>query len=140
MGPIDLIRHPLIFTGITIPEFIRWYYWVQPSKILKKFFDYLRAFIEIFSFVFLIRTLFSPWRQIKDRYPKNGLNISAIAEAFTLNMISRTIGFLFRIITVFMGIVLVLVLLVAFATFYMLWLVFPLLFWVCLSYLFTALL
>lgn len=140
MGPLDLIRHPLIFTGITIPEFIRWYYWVQPSKILKQFFEYLRAFIEIFSFIFLVRTLFSPWRQITDKYPKRGLNINAIAEAFTLNMVSRTIGFLFRIVTLFMGIFFVITLLVVFAAFYVAWLVFPLLFWVCISYLFTALL
>jgi hypothetical protein len=139
MGPLDLIRHPLIFTGITVPEFLRWYFWEMPSKIMRTFFDYLRAFIEIFSFIFLVRTLFSPWRQIKDKYPERGINIAAISEAFTLNMVSRTIGFLFRIVTLFIGIAFIITLTVAFAAFYLAWLVFPLLFWVCISYLFTAL-
>jgi len=139
MGPLDLIRHPLIFTGITVPEFLRWYFWEQPSTIMRRFFDYLRAFIEIFSFIFLVRTLFSPWRQIKDKYPDRGINIAAISEAFTLNMVSRTIGFLFRIVTLFIGIAFIITLTVVFAAFYLAWLVFPLLFWVCISYLFTAL-
>ncbi|MBT5236986.1 hypothetical protein HOL63_01285 [Candidatus Peregrinibacteria bacterium] len=139
MGPLDLIRHPLIFTGITVPEFLRWYFWEQPSAIMRRFFDYLRAFIEIFSFIFLVRTLFSPWRQIKDKYPDRGINIAAISEAFTLNMVSRTIGFLFRIVTLFIGIAFIITLTVVFAAFYLAWLVFPLLFWVCISYLFTAL-
>jgi hypothetical protein len=138
MGPLDLIRHPLIFTGITLPEFIHWYFWDQPKRILTVFFEYLRALIEIFSFIFLVRTLFSPWRQITDPYQKRGFNLSQFSQTLTLNMMSRTIGFLFRSVTLFFGLAAVVILLVCFAAFYLAWLAFPILFWVGLTYVFSA--
>lgn len=140
MRVVDLIKHPLIFTGITVPEFLRWYFWAQPANILRSYFAYLRAFVEIFSFVFLVRTLFSPWRQITDPYPKRGVNLGAISQTFTLNVVSRTIGFLFRSITLIFGLIVVVALTVLFAAFYVSWLAFPILFWVCISYIFSALL
>lgn len=134
MGPLDLVRHPLIFTGITLPEFIRWYFGRQPLRILQSYVAYLRAFVEIFSFLFLLRTLFSPWRQITDGYPSQGFNIGKIAQAFTLNVVSRTIGFLFRTTTLFFGLVSVLLLTVCFGIFFMAWMAFPLMFWVGFTY------
>ncbi|MDP6562048.1 MAG: hypothetical protein QF793_03945 [Candidatus Peribacteraceae bacterium] len=138
MGPLDLIRHPLIFTGITLPEFIRWYFWEQPSRILRVYFAYLRAFVEIFSFIFLARTLFSPWRQITDPYQKRGFNLSRFSQTLTLNVVSRTIGFIFRSVTLFFGLAAVVALTVGFAAFYMAWLSFPIFFWLGLSYVVSA--
>mgnify|MGYP006865011742 CR=1 FL=1 len=138
MGPLDLIRHPLIFTGTTLPEFIRWYFWEQPSRILRLYFAYLRAFVEIFSFIFLVRTLISPWRHITDAYPKRGFNLNLFAQALTLNIVSRTIGFIFRSVTLFFGLTAVTVLTVCFAFFYMAWLSFPIVFWIGLTYIFSA--
>lgn len=139
MGPLDLIRHPLIFSGITVPEFIRWYFWKQPRSILLSYFAYLRAFVEIFSFVFLIRTLFSPWKQITATSTVKGFNLSMFAQNFTLNIVSRTIGFLFRLVTLTFGLISVVALTVVFGAFYVLWIGFPLLFWVGLGYVFTPL-
>lgn len=134
MGIFDLLRHPLIFTGITVPEFVRWYYWLQPRAILMSYFAYLRSFVEIFSFTFLFRTLFSPWKQISDGYPKKGFDIGQIAQSFTLNMVSRTIGFLFRMFTLTFGFIAVTVLTVWFGAYYLLWLCFPIVFWFGLGY------
>lgn len=139
MGPFALLRHPLIFTGITVPEFLHWYVFFVPGNILRSYMAYLRAFVEIFSFVFLVRTLFSPWRQIVDPYPSNGFNLSRMTQAFTMNTVSRTIGFLFRSITLFVGLFFVILLTCVFAMYYMLWLSFPILFWIGVSYLFSAL-
>lgn len=138
MGPLDLIRHPLIFTGITLPEFIRWYFWEQPSRILRVYLAYLRAFIEIFSFIFLVRTLISPWRQITDPYQKRGFNLGQFSQTLTLNIVSRTIGLIFRSITLFFGFGAVVLLTVCCAAFYMAWLLFPIVFWVGLTYVFSA--
>ena len=137
MGPLTFIRHPVIFSGITVPEFIRWYFWEQPRAILQSYFSYLRAFMEIFSFVFLLRTLFSPWKQITDLYPKKGFNIGQFAQTLTLNMVSRTIGFLFRVITLVFGLLAITTLTVVFGMFYVLWLTFPIVFWLGLGYVFS---
>ena len=138
MGPLDLIRHPLIFTGITLPEFVRWYFWEQPSRILRVYFAYLRAFVEIFSFIFLVRTLISPWRQITDPYPARGFNLSQFSQTLTLNIVSRTIGLIFRSVTLFFGLASVVALTIGFGFFYMAWLSFPVVFWVGLTYIFSA--
>lgn len=138
MKPLQVLRHPFVFTGITLPEFVRWYFMEQPNKILSTYFAYLRAFVEIFSFVFLLRTMFSPWKQIADVYPQKGFNLSAMSQSFTLNMVSRTIGFLIRFFTLVMGLAFIVVLTVLFGMFYMGWLTFPLLFWIGFSYVFSA--
>jgi len=82
--------------------------------------------------------MFSPWRQIADTYPSKGFNLSAMSQSFTLNMVSRTIGFLFRFITLVFGIVSVVLLTVLFGLFYMGWLTFPIMFWVGLTYIASA--
>ena len=137
MGPADLVRHPLLFLGVTLPEFIRWYFWDQPSRILRIYFRYLRAFVEIFSFRFLVRTLVAPWKQIADPYPAKGFNLNQIAQTLTLNAMSRTIGFLFRVVTLFIGLSFVVALTFCFGMFYMAWLMFPVAFWVGLVYVFS---
>lgn len=137
MGPLNLIRHPLIFSGITVPEFIRWYFWLQPRAILRAYFEYLRALVEIFSFLFLIRTLFSPWKQIADPYPERGFSFSRFSQTLTLNLVSRTIGFIFRMTTLAFGLCAVTALTVCFGLFYLLWLSFPLVFWIALGYVFS---
>ena len=128
----------MIFTGITLPEFVRWYFWEQPSRILRVYFAYLRAFVEIFSFIFLVRTLISPWRQITDPYPARGFNLSQFSQTLTLNIVSRTIGLIFRSVTLFFGLAAVVALTICFGFFYMAWLSFPVVFWVGLTYIFSA--
>ena len=134
MGPLDLIRHPLIFTGITLPEFILWYFWHQPRRIIRSYNAYRRAFVEMFSFLFLLRTLISPWRQITDTYQKRGFSLSLFSQTLTLNVLSRTIGFLFRIVTLILGIFFLLLLTACFALYFVVWLVFPVLFWIGVTY------
>lgn len=137
MGLLNLLRHPLLLTGVTVPEFIQWYFFVQPQKILRGYFAYFRAFLEIFSFVFLLRTLLAPWKQIVASNEHKGFNLSMFAQNLTLNIVSRTIGFLFRICTIVIGLASLVVLTYLFAAFLIVWLTFPLLFWVGLTYFFA---
>ena len=138
MGPIDLIRHPLIFCGITIPEFIRWYFIGEPKRIVLKYIEYFRAFWEIFSPIFLLRTLFSPWKQIKDSYPQSILHFGPWMEALTLNITTRVIGFIFRIVAFVIGLIAQILLFVGFLGFLIIWIGFPVIFWIGLTYILTA--
>ena len=135
MGPLDLLRHPLILTGITVPDFLRWYFWKRPCFIAKTYVAYLRAMVEIFSFVFLLRTLFSPWKQITSSPAKSILHFSEWGQALTLNIVSRTIGFLFRTIMLCIGTVVTLILTIVYALYFVAWLLFPILFFVGLFFL-----
>ncbi len=139
MHPLTVIRHPLIFTGISVSEFLRWYFLEIPLKILRAYMAYLRAFVEIFSFHFLLRTLVSPWKQIKGMYAVQGLNITALSEALVLGMVSRTIGFLFRIVTIALGLAATAAITILFSVLIVAWLLYPLLFWTGLTYVASAL-
>ena len=130
------VRHPLLLPSIFWGTFLSWYFWEEPKRIVKNYASYARAFEEIFSFVFLIRTLLKPWKNITDAYPQKGFNIGAIAQAFTLNMTARMIGFLFRFVTLLFGIAIQVTLLAGFLAYLLLWLFFPAIFLYGLGYLF----
>ena len=50
---------------------------------------------RFFSMLTVIRTLFSPWKQLVSHAPSSGLNIQKLVD----NMISRFVGFFIRIFT-----------------------------------------
>lgn len=85
--------------------FARWYVWEQPLWIVRRYREYATVFAEIFSFRFLLRTFFSPWKNIVDRYPAHGFQIGLIAQAFVLNCTSRLIGMIFRTVALLLGVV-----------------------------------
>ncbi|MDO8649294.1 MAG: hypothetical protein Q7R81_05945 [Candidatus Peregrinibacteria bacterium] len=122
------IVRPLMLPSIFLGTFVPWYFLEMPVRIVTNYFAYARAFIDIFSFTFLIRTLFSPWKGITDRYPSQMLRFGEVAQTFALNMVSRIIGFLFRIIAIAIGIAVEICLLLFFAAFLALWLAFPIVF------------
>jgi len=140
MTPLSVLRHPFLFTGITVPEFLHWYFLEQPAKIMRTYIGYLKAFTDIFAFLFLLKTLLAPWKQIRDVYPTKGFNIQQIAEAFILNCLSRSVGCTIRIIAIVIGFCSVALLTLLFGAYYMLWLLFPVLFWVGIAHLISVLL
>ncbi len=111
-----------------IEIFFPWYFVEAPLGIVKSYGRYAKAFLEIFSFPFLLRTLFSPWKNLTDAYPKNLLNTEAFFEALTLNCLSRVIGCIFRLVMMAMGIVVQVLCLLLFVASLLLWITFPLLF------------
>jgi hypothetical protein len=104
-----------------------WYFVRHPKRIVHLYQAYASAFAEVFSFVFLLKTLFAPWKNIKDAYPKKGFNLQAILESWSLNLTTRAIGMVIRICTMFMGLLAQVVLLVGFITYLLIWLTFPVL-------------
>lgn len=105
--------------------FLRWYFTQRPSEILHAYRAYAAAFMETFSFVFLLKTLLSPWKNIKDAYPSKGFNVGAIFETLTLNLTARVIGSVVRIIAIVVGIAMQLLLMIGFVAYAILWIIFP---------------
>jgi len=139
MQPLDLIRHPIVFVSIAFQDFLKWYFLEKPLRIVKTYWEYFAAFNEVFSFGFLLRTLFSPWKQITDKYPARGFNLGQIAQTFTLNVTTRVIGCIFRIVAFIFGMSMHLALLVGFAAFLTAWLLFPGIFMWGMNYLLQSL-
>lgn len=105
--------------------FARWYVGRAPSLILQSYILYAQAFAAMFSFVFLLKTLFAPWKSIQDSYPSKGFNLQKIFETFVFNLTARGIGFVIRVLAMIVGLLLQLLLLFLCMGYLLLWITFP---------------
>jgi hypothetical protein len=118
---------PLRLTALFFRRFVPWYFFVQPVAIVRTYIAYAAAFLEVFSFIFLLKTLVSPWKGIADTYPPNMLQLGRVAQVFTLNCTARVVGAVVRLITIVIGLVLQCALFLIFTTALLLWITFPVL-------------
>lgn len=81
-----------------VPALLLWYAWTRPYGILRGGFAYALALLESFSVVFLLKTLFSPWKNILDDSKRRSLQ--AIMEGWCLSLLSRGVGFVVRIVSI----------------------------------------
>lgn len=107
-------------------SFMQWYLFDRPGEILQMYMEYAQAFGEMFAIVFLLKTLFSPWKSIRDDYPDKGFNLTAILETWSLNATTRAIGAAIRLATIIVGILLQIALFVGFLAYLIFWIAFPL--------------
>ncbi len=109
------------------PTFRHWYAVDRPREIARNYSAYAKALAEFFAFLFLIKTLFRPWKSITDSYPTRGLDIKRMFEAFTLNIITRAIGACIRLGAIVAGLLVEILLFVGFIIYVTMWLLSPLL-------------
>lgn len=83
-------------------QYFKWHYWERVKLIIKAWENYLVFNPRYFSMSFLSRTLFSYWRQYHYSYGR-GLDLQRYFEAFTFNMISRILGAISRLLLLFIG-------------------------------------
>ncbi len=104
-------------------EFFIWWYtrgWSQTFLDLRR---RLTNTLHLFSVSILLRTLFAPWRRIVT-YPANGL-----AERFKAmgdNLVSRSVGFVVRVLTLLLAGFMLLVVAVVNVAIAILWPLLPL--------------
>jgi hypothetical protein len=110
-----------------MPLFLRWYFLQRPAQIVRLYGAYAKAFYNVFSFTFLLKTLVAPWKKISDEYPENGFNLRAVAETLFLNLTARGIGLIVRLGTMLIGVVVQIIIAVFFIAYFFVWLLFPLL-------------
>tara|TARA_B100001971_G_C18029566_1_gene451798 strand:- start:344 stop:760 length:417 start_codon:yes stop_codon:yes gene_type:complete len=122
---IGIFHVLLLLPGLLLGSLLPWYFFEEPKRIVKTYGAYAGAFLEIISIKFLLLTLIKPWKSITDEYPTNKLNFSEIAQSLTLNITSRVIGFLFRIVALAVSIVIQSCLFVGFTIYLILWFLYP---------------
>lgn len=107
--------------------FLRWYFLEVPKQIVRGYIAYARAFAEIFPFLFLLRTLLSPWKNIVDRRPMHGIDLKKIAEKLSLGLLARLTGATVRILTILIGLIVEFLVLFAAVLIFTFWIIFPML-------------
>lgn len=114
--------------------FLRWYYTEAPRAICHTAMTYIVAIAEIFPFVFLLKTLVSPWKNIVDRTVMHGIDLNLIAEKLSLGLLARLVGFVVRILTIAAGLIIEIIAMATTVVLLMMWLTFPLLFLLGISF------
>lgn len=84
-------------------QYWEWYYLNRPKVVLKVWRNFLWFGNNFFSIPLLLRTLFSPWHRYYVSYGR-GFDIKVWLEAFSSNLIFRTLGAVVRIIIIILGI------------------------------------
>jgi len=128
MAPAEPEDKPTQMYLLAGRSFLSWYMVEVPYHIVRGYILYAKAFMEIFSIIFLLRTLFSPWKSITDPYPDNKLNLGAIAYTFSLNCTTRAVGFVVRIIAIAFSLSMQIILITMFSVSLLFWLLFPIIF------------
>ncbi len=81
----------------------RWYFFEQPKNIFKIWKNFLKFGLNYFSVPLLLVTFFSHWHRYKWSYPQRGFDIGKIFEVLISNLISRTLGAIFRFVLIIFG-------------------------------------
>ncbi len=104
---------------------LQWYAITEPLRIIVAYLRYARALQEIIPFLFLIVTLFSPWKNIREKKKGHGFNLNEFIGRLTLNIFSRIVGAVVRILTIIFGVIVQIVLLVLFLVYFSFWVTYP---------------
>ncbi|MDD4287278.1 MAG: hypothetical protein PHO20_05520 [Candidatus Peribacteraceae bacterium] len=120
-----LLKRPQFLAQIIATDFIPWVLWEEPRNILRGYFAYARAFSEILSVPFLLKTLLSPWKGIAEKMPSI-VRWDQFLQAFFVNLVTRMIGMVIRLLAIILSIALQILLFALFIVLFVGWFVFPL--------------
>lgn len=90
------MRKPVIL------QFWAWYYTTAVKGLIKTWRNFIIFVQEYYSIPLLLRTLFYPWRRDITKYGR-GFSIKNFLETLSFNLISRSIGFVVRSVTIVIG-------------------------------------
>jgi len=83
-------------------EWISWHLIDVPKFLISVWKNYIVFALNYFSLPVLIKSLFSPWRKYRWKYPKI-IDVGEFASAFISNVFSRFIGALVRLVLIIVG-------------------------------------
>lgn len=112
--------HFLIF----IPHYVHWHYSRGLNEFLINALSVTKFVFNFFSIPLLLRTLFSPWERMGEKY-KKGVDLTSWLETFVLNSILRFLGFFLRTIIILFGLVSLIFISVLCIFIFLIWLTMP---------------
>ncbi len=107
-------------------DYLRWHYGMAYRDLTRVWLNYLWFVAHFFSLGILLRTLFAPYKRMKEKNEK-GLDFQAIGEMIAVNTVMRLVGFLLRIIVLTIGLAVLSVVLVLGLILYPIWTIMPVL-------------
>jgi len=124
-GLPTLLKRPAFLMQVIATDFFPWVLFEEPKNIVRAYVEYARAFSEILSIPFLLKTLVSPWKGIAEEMP-SAFQWDKFLQAFFLNLVTRMIGMVIRLLAIILSFVMQILLFVLFLMFFVGWFIFPL--------------
>lgn len=112
-------------TAEKIPNFFEWWLVDEPVLLWGITVKITRRVLIFFSIPVLIKTLFSPWK--RDVHSAVNSSLDVIVKVLVDNLISRLIGFVVRLITIAVGLLVTTITFVAGIAFLLFWFFLPVL-------------
>lgn len=110
-----------------IISWVVWHFYEMSRFLFSVWENFIWFSAGFFSVPLLIRTLFSPWRRYKWRYPK-GFDIGEFFSTLISNIFSRIVGAFARTVLILLGIASQLFILLFGGIVFLLWIFLPLIF------------
>lgn len=107
-----------------VPYYFVWHYTLALKNLIKIWGNFVWFVYNYFSFKVLLRTLFSPYKRLTERY-HGGLDIEQLMESIVVNALMRLIGFSIRIVVLLIGAIGVVLTFVAGTIFLAIWFLLP---------------
>jgi hypothetical protein len=104
--------------------FSGWWFFDLPKKIIFISTSYIKKLLRFFSIGVLLKTLFSPWK--RDVIDTRGMALGNRFQVWTMNLVSRFIGFLIKFVTILVGLFFIILVIVACVLFLIIMLLMPL--------------
>jgi len=116
--------------AIFVKDYFFWHYFTAFREGLIIWKNSLWFLSQFFSLGLLLRTLFSPWKRMREYYSR-GFDPKQYFEVLIINLIMLFIGFLIRIVTIFAGLLVELTAVIAGTFAFIIWLFLPLVIILC---------
>ncbi|OHA06623.1 MAG: hypothetical protein A2934_00950 [Candidatus Sungbacteria bacterium RIFCSPLOWO2_01_FULL_47_10] len=109
---------------MTFLSYISWHYTAGLRSLAEDAAGFIKASAGFFSVTYLLRTILYPWHSYSEPY-KRGFYISELIWTLSQNLISRVLGAIVRLITIFLGIIFTVASTAASAVCVALWILMP---------------
>lgn len=87
-----------------VASWLSWHFFEAPKFLFSVWETYILFGLNYFSVPLLLKTLFSPWRRYKWRYPKS-FDVAGYFSTLISNVFSRFIGIIVRILLIVFGVI-----------------------------------
>lgn len=109
---------------LVFPGYFLWHYTFAFRDIWHVWGNLLWFVAKQFSILLLLKSLFSPWRRVVENGPRH-FDLEAWAGAVVVNLMSRLVGAMMRLIMISVGIITLSGVVVGGILFFALWIVAP---------------
>jgi len=86
------------------PSYFKWHYGKSFLELLGIIKNLLSFVVHFFSFKLLLKTLFHPWRRMKENYA-HGLDLGSLFSSLLVNTLMRIVGLISRLVLIFVGLI-----------------------------------